>query len=199
VLQRARSGGEIGGVWSRLVLVGTVLAACGDAGPRERASTPLEAEIERELGPRAGAPIRVRCVALPPGCTAVLPDRRTVAIQLRGTRDKIEWRLDGLLVRAEPVERYLRDTLADLGAPQVARCGARIQVVPPGARLACALERGGTAFVTLRADGSMGFEIELDPVAGAARGEVVTGTRDAELVQMSKQLESGESAAEGGD
>lgn len=181
-------------MWPRLVLVGTSLVACGgQPASRERGPTALEAEIERELGARAGVPIRVRCVALPLGCTAALPDRRTVAIRLRGTRDKIEWSLDGVLVRAAPIEQYLRDTLADLGAPQAVACGPGVQVLAADQRIACTLDGGGTAFVRVRGDGSYGFELALEPGSGSA-------VSDADLVHMSKQLEAAdEPASEGGD
>lgn len=180
-------------MWRSFVLVGTSLIACGgEHASGDRASTELEAHIERELAARAGVPVRVRCVALPPGCTAALPDRTTVRVHLRGARANIEWWLDGLLVRAEPIEAYLRDTLADLGAPQRVRCGARVQVLAPGAQIACGLERGGAARVRVRDDGSYGFALALE----AGSDEIVT---DADLERMSKQLEAAdEPAPEGG-
>ncbi len=83
--------------------------------------------------------------------------------------DKGTWAVDGLLVRSEPIERYLKDALADLGAPQRVRCGPAIRSVAPGERIECALERGGKAFAVIAADGSFTPEIDLDPAAAAAR------------------------------
>jgi len=126
--------------------------------------------------------VRVRCVWLPPSCRARLPDNTTLPIVIRagGT-----WHVDGALVLADDVEQYLRDALVDLGAPQVARCGARIRAVPAGDRIECALQNGGRAFVVVRADGSTSVEIDLDPAAGTARSEV---PRDDELFKMSRAL-----------
>jgi hypothetical protein len=109
---------------------------------------------------------------------------------------ELVWRLDGALVLADDIEAYLRDALADLGVPQIARCGARIRSLAPGGRLQCQLQNGGKAFVVVNADGTTALEILLDPAAGDARAEVVTIEREKSLLEMSRKLEA---AADGGE
>ncbi|MBA3503776.1 MAG: hypothetical protein M4D80_39975 [Myxococcota bacterium] len=103
---------------------------------------------------------------------------------------ELAWRLDGALVLADDIEAYLREALADLGAPQVARCGARIRSLAAGERVQCQLQNGGKAFVVVNADGTTALEILLDPVAGDARAEAVSIEREQSLLEMSRKLEA---------
>jgi len=167
----------------------TLAFACGDPTPdptpSPRASS-LELVIESQLGVRVGQVVRVWCGALPPGCTATLPDATRLQIRLAKSPDGWTWSVDGLVVSADPIEAYLRETLSDLGAVQAVRCAPRIRRLDPGGRIECSLERGGKAFATVRADGSFEVEIELDPHAGAARAEPAT---ESELVNKSRAVE----------
>lgn len=83
-----------------------------------------------------------------------------------------------------PLEAYVRDELAALGAAQGVRCAP-----PTSDRVECALERGGKAFIDVRSDGTTAVEIELDPAAAAARSEPVSPEREGELVKMSRALD----------
>ncbi|MBA3393860.1 MAG: hypothetical protein H0T89_14525 [Deltaproteobacteria bacterium] len=183
-----------------MALVATVLAigGCGDARSRERdrPSTRLELSIEREIAARIGAAIRARCAALPPGCVALLPDGTRLPITLRLVDGELAWAVDGLVVVVDSLEAYLRETVAELGAPQGVRCGARVHRLAPGERVECALQLGGRAFVVVHADGSTSVEVNFDPVAGAARSEYTSIVRDRELVEMSLKLGHAEAAAD---
>ena len=163
-----------------------IFVACSSErnASQDRESTAAELGIADELGKRIGVAVRVRCVWLPPSCRARLPDTTTLPIVIRagGT-----WHVDGALVLADDIEQYLRDELVDLGAPQVARCGARIRAVSSGDRIECALQNGGRAFVVVRGDGSTAVEIVLDAAVGAARSEI---SHDIELSKMSNALDT---------
>jgi hypothetical protein len=185
-------------VGARITAIALVLVITGCAGDREAEHRPskLEASIEHQLGERLAMAVRVRCVALPPRCEARLPDGGTLPLGLASRAGQLEWFVAGMLVQADVIEAYLRDVAEDLGAPQHARCGARIRQVVAGDRIECALQRGGRAFITVNADGTTGVEIELDPAAGGARAEPITITREEELVQMSLKLQHAEPLAE---
>jgi hypothetical protein len=145
--------------------------------------------IEQQLGARVGVPVRVRCAWIAPSCRVTLPDRSQLPLRI-GRRDGAwTWRLDGALVLADDIEAYLRDALADLGAPQVARCGARIRHLAAGERVQCQLQNGGKAFVVVNADGTTSLEILLDPIAGDARAEAVSIEREQSLLEMSRKLD----------
>ncbi len=185
-----------------MVAAALAIGACGESPSRERdrPSTRLELSIElsieREIGTRIGAAIRARCKALPPGCVALLPDGTRLPIALRLVDGELAWAVDGLVVVVDALEAYLRDTVAELGAPQGVRCGARVHRLAAGARVECALQLGGRAFIVVHGDGSTSVEIDLDPVAGAARSESTSIVRDRELVEMSLKLEHAEEAAD---
>ena len=170
-------------------------AACsGERAERQtRDSTRAEASIEHALGERVGARLLVRCVWLPPRCRAYLPDGSDLALRVFAEHRAVMWSVDGVLVVADEIEAYLRETLAEMGVPQVARCGVRIRVIGTGDRIECALQNGGKAFAVANADGSTAIEIVLDPAAGAARTELV---RDDELQRMSEKLEHGDDEAD---
>jgi hypothetical protein len=168
-----------------------LLGACGSehAARQTRDSTRVEAAIESSLQQRIGVALRVRCVWIVPSCRAHLPDGSTMDVLVGWKRGELEWKLDGMLALADDVEAYLRDVLAELGAPQVARCGARIRALHVDDRIECALQNGGRAFAVATAEGKLAFEIVLDPASGAARSEVVTIERSIELEKMSKKLD----------
>jgi hypothetical protein len=95
-----------------------------------------------------------------------LPDRSELPIVLAPTGD---WRVDGLLVVSDPIEAYLREVVAEVGAVQEVRCAPRIRIVAAGDRIECRLGGGGIAFATIAADGSFTIELALDHAAGEAR------------------------------
>jgi hypothetical protein len=121
---------------------------------------------------------------------AELPDGARIAIAIAPSGAGWTWRIDKLVVAAAPIETYLHETLGDLGAAQHVNCGPRVRVLRAGDRFACALERGGKAFVTVAADGTFAVELELDPRAAAARSEDIA---DKDLVRRSRS--SGGSAS----
>jgi hypothetical protein len=169
-----------------VILVGAVLA-CGDT-PRETVPITIEdpvARLERtiasDLEVKLGRDVKVRCTP-PARCTADLGDA-TLPITLALSRDGWTWHIDGMLVRTGPIETYLRETVHDLGADQRISCGAPIRSIVVGERIACSLERGGTAFVAVHADGSFGVEVALDRGAAAARTDAAD---EADLLQRSR-------------
>lgn len=167
-------------------MIFAVSAACASEPSQPRERPRIEAAVERGLGERVHVPLRVRCVWIPPRCRATLPDGSHLPVWLGVRHGEIVWRLDGALVFADDIEAYLREALADLGAPQTAECGARVQAIAARDRVPCQLQHGGKAFVTVNADGTTSIEIVLDPVAAAARAEPVS---DESLLQMSRKLE----------
>ena len=180
-----------------LILIATVACSSSRRSKAQaRDSSRVELGIERELSTRVGVPLRVRCVWIAPSCRATLPDGSQLSLRLFARGGEIQWQLDGALVLADDLEAYLRDALADLGAPQVARCGARIRSVVTGDRVQCQLQNGGKAFVIVNADGTTSIEIALDAAVGDARSEVVTIERDESLLQMSRKLEHADEAEE---
>jgi hypothetical protein len=180
----------VGGFRIRPSVIGIALVvACGG---EDRSESPRQSRLERaidaELGKRAGGRVRTRCERSEPSCTARLPDGTELPIDLVQLDGEWEWRVRGLVVDAAEVERYLELEVADLGAPQRVRCGPRLQRLDPDERIACQLEQGGVAFVTIRDDGETAFEVVLDPAAAAARGEEVTPERDQHLLAISAAL-----------
>lgn len=149
------------------------LVACGsspESTPAVRENK-LETAIARDLAAKLGAAPAVRCALLwsiPIRCTATLPDHSTVAIAIRDTGTQYAWRVIGTIFPVAPLEKFVEDELADLGAAQNVFCGARIQHVD---RLVCELERGGKAFVAIAADGTPSVELALDPAAAKARSD----------------------------
>lgn len=157
------------------ILPGLTMAlviGCGDS-PRDSAPppaaptrSPIERTIEQQLGRKLGRTLEVACSST--RCRADLGDT-VIPIALTTRAGEVDWAVDGLLVRAQPIEAYLRGALTDLGAPQAVSCGVAIRSVEPGARIECTLARGGKAFAVIAADGSFSTEIALDPGAAAAR------------------------------
>ncbi|MBA2545198.1 MAG: hypothetical protein H0V17_36485 [Deltaproteobacteria bacterium] len=150
-----------------------IVIACGDS-PREIPVPPpptpshLELTIASQLSATLGRSAIVSCT--PSRCVADLGDA-TLPLAITNSPDGWTWQVSGLLVRAQPIEDYLRDALDDLGAKQRLTCGAAIRSVEPGARIECTLEHGGKAFATIRANGAFTTEIVLDPAAASARSQ----------------------------
>ena len=184
---------------ARVAVLATALVACGrDDGPRPRSE--LEAAIDAELHRRFGVTARTRCLGIFPGCHARLPDGALLPIAVTALANGgWEWQVDGMVIESAPVEAYLRDELAAMGAAQDATCGPPIRRVVAGERLECALANGGTAFVTIRADGSTAFELELDPIAARIRSEPLTAAHEEALTRASRALEAAEASAADGE
>jgi hypothetical protein len=157
----------------RSMLFVVLQIACGDS-PREApapTSSPakpshLEQTIQTQLSAKLGRTCAVSCSGS--RCNADLGDAVLPIAIAKGSGD-VAWSVEGLLVRAAPIEAYLKAALVDLGAPQRLTCGPAIRSVAAGARIECVLEHGGKAFATIAADGSFSTEIDLDPAAAAAR------------------------------
>ncbi|MEJ7603715.1 MAG: hypothetical protein WKG01_37855 [Kofleriaceae bacterium] len=149
----------------------------------------MERAIAQQLRTRIGLALRVICLPDAKRCRGILPDRVELPIVL-GPRG--EWQIDGLLVHSAPIAIHVRAVLADLGAPQEVRCVPAVRVVAADQRIACALQRGGTAFVTVAADGSFAVELALDVAAGSAR---TVEAPDRELDSQSRALETDEAEA----
>lgn len=181
------------------MLLAVVAAACGDrAAPDERAPaggpSALERAIATDLGSRLGATVDVRCLA-PLGvvlaCDVRLPDGSALPVALHDAGSAWEWSIDGRLVAAAPIEAYVREVVADLGAAQSVTCGPALRRLPARERVECQLERGGAAFVSIGSDGALAVEVELEPAAAAARGQPVTRTQEVELDGLSRALAPG--------
>jgi hypothetical protein len=163
-----------------------LLSACGRTAPGAAPPSPLETEIARELTARAGGPVTVTCA--PRACRAELPDRTVLPIRVAEAGSAWTWQVEGLVVDTPPIAAYVDGVLADLHVAKTASCGAKLQLVPRGERLACTLSGGGTAFVEIASNGAISVELALDSGAAAARGEPSTPERDRELDKMSRAL-----------
>ena len=128
------------------------------------------------------------------GCEVRLPDGTAIPIAVHDGGAAWDWRVDGLLVSAAPIEAHVRGVLADLGVAQDVACGARLRRVAPGARVECSLARGGVAFVTIDARGKLAVELALDPAVATARRQA--GSED--LAAMSRALDRPEAPPDGG-
>lgn len=162
--------------------------ACGSDHAGHVASS-LERSIATSIGERVGAPVVAQCWGLV-ACVTVMPDGDRIPIVTWPSKSgEWEWRVDGLLVASDVLQRYLRDVVGEMGAPQDVKCAPKLRRIAPGDRVDCALANGGTAFVTVRADGSTSVEVELDKHAADARSEVVTPARDEQITKTSRALE----------
>jgi hypothetical protein len=183
-----------------------VLGCHGRETAEDREPLRIEAEIDRALTQRFGVGVVTTCgIAIPP-CTTLLPDGTRLPIALSWSATGWDWRVVGLVISTDQLEAYLRDEVADLGAPQGVRCAPHVRAIEPGERIECWLARGGKAFVTVRANGTTAVEIQLDAAAANARSEVVTPAREAELEKVSRDLahaddegDSDDESAAGGD
>jgi hypothetical protein len=163
------------------------LAACGGNSAVD-APTPLEAAIDRGLTERFGVPVVTACTGLIPPCKTLLPDGTVLPIELAWRSGGWDWRVRGLVITTDQLEAYLRDEVADLGAPQGVRCAPRIRAIVANERIECWLARGGKAFVDVHADGTTAVELVLDAAAANARSELVTPARERELEATSRAL-----------
>lgn len=171
--------------------------ACGSDHAGHDASA-LERSIATSIGARLGVPVVARCMGLV-ACVTLLPDGdRVPIITWPGKSGEWEWRVDGLVVASDMLERYLRDVVNELGAPQEVKCSPKLRRIAPGDRVECWLAHGGKAFVTVRADGSTSVEVELDKKAADARSEVVTPARDDEMTKTSRALANEDSDEDDG-
>lgn len=172
--------------------------ACGSDRTGHDAS-PLERSITASIAKRLGVPIVARCRGLV-GCVAVMPGGDRLPIATWPNHDgEWEWRVEGLLIPSDVLERYLHQVVAELGAAQEVRCSPRLARIAPGERVECGLARGGKAFVTVKADGATSVEVELDKTAADARSEIVTPVRDDEMTRASRALDQGSASDEDGD
>jgi hypothetical protein len=162
-------------------------------------ASPLERSIATSIGARLGVPVVAHCWGLV-GCVSRLPDGDVIPILTwPGRNGEWEWRVDGLVVASDMLERYLRDVVAEMGAAQDVRCAPKLRRIAPGDRVECWLANGGKAFVTVRADGSTSVEVELDKRAADARSEVVTPALEEQMMKASRALENAEDDGEDGD
>jgi len=176
-----------------------LLAACGGGAPADepahgQSPSQLERAIGSDLSARVGAPVYVRCIELigvPLTCTVMLPDGSALPVALRDAGSAWQWSIEGRIVATAPIQTYVRELVRDLGPAQGVTCGPALLRLPPGGRVACHLERGGTAFVGIGSDGLLGVEIELDPAAAAARDEPETRAHDRALDGLSRGLAPG--------
>jgi len=130
--------------------------------------------------------VRVECAPRDERCRGILPDQSELPIVLEPAGN---WRIEGLLVVSAPIEAYLKESVAELGAPQTVRCEPAVRIVAAGDRIECQLEHGGLAFATIAADGSFEVEVALDRASGSARSLAIP---DDELVKQSTSLETDE-------
>jgi hypothetical protein len=134
------------------------------------------------------------------GCAAWLPDGDHIPIiTWPNKNNEWEWRVSGLVVASDTLERYLRDVIGDMGAPQDVTCSPKVRRIAPGDRVQCSLAQGGKAFVTVREDGSTSVEVELDKAAADARSEELTPARDEQMTKTSRALERAEGEDDDGD
>jgi hypothetical protein len=172
-------------------LLALSLASCGREDAAHRRS-PLELAIDKDLGARLGVGVVTECLGYVPACVTHLPDGSTLPISLIKLGKDWEWRVIGLVITTDELESYLRAEVADLGAPQNVKCAPRIRRIEPGDQIECWLARGGKAFMTVRADGTISPEIVLDVASANARSELITPERDKELSTTSRALEHSE-------
>ncbi|MCX5747485.1 MAG: hypothetical protein NT062_33895 [Proteobacteria bacterium] len=186
-----------------VVVIATTLVACDGQGQGPIVPIVPISSIARDVGKRLGVAVEIRCgflLGMPTGCLATLPDRTAIPIVVQLMERAWDWRFDGTVISTAPIARYIADELAAAGGrPRDVACAPQIRRVVPQEQLECTLGGGGIAFVTLGADGAVAeLELELDPLAAAARGEIVSAARQAELDRMSRALQHTE-ADEGND
>lgn len=172
---------------SLLMFAGFASTAC-ESDRTGRDASPLERAIATSIGARLGVPVVARCWGLV-GCVTLMPDGDRIPIITSPNRDgEWEWRVDGLLVASDVLERYLRDVIGEMGVSQDVKCSPKVRRIAPGDRVDCWLSGGGKAFVTVREDGSTSIEVELDKAAADARSEVVTPALDDQMTKASHAL-----------
>jgi len=153
-------------------LAAAFTTACGDTTsppPTPPAPTYLEVTIARDLSVKLGHAVTVAC-PIPMRCFARVTDLE-FPVEVARTTTGWVWKVARLIVRVAPIEGYLAQVLRDLGAAQAIHCGPEVQLLEPESLVECGLEHGGKAFASIHADGTFTTEIELDPVAAAARSK----------------------------
>ena len=161
------------------------VVACRDRdtqSPLQR--SPIETAIARALTSHFGVPAEVRCIVVAgvAGCRARVDSVR-VPVVVENHRGEWTWSIEGVAVATAPIAARVRDELADLGVAQTVDCGKAVSI---GTRVTCALSGGGAAFATVARDGSVSFELALDPAVAAARSE-----EPRDLTRTSRLLEHG--------
>lgn len=184
------------------IVVLLALVGCRDRHAAEGArKSPLETAIARELTARFATPVTASCAliagTIAAKCEAALADGTKIPIEVGTDHKDWTWRVAGIVVEQKPITDYIASELADLHVDQKVDCSPAVHVVQPADRIACKLSGGGLAFVRVAADGTASLELELDPLAAAARGEIVTPQRDGELAKISRGLEGLEGESDG--
>jgi hypothetical protein len=168
------------------------LVACNRRDPHRVPQPPkIEIDIARDLTARFAAAVTVHCsfvAGMPFDCQATVADS-TLPISIKRARPGWDWRIEGQVVETRPLAAHVQGMLSDLGVTQSVTCGRAIIRVRPGERIACKLSGGGAAFVDLAPDGATSYEIALDAVTAAVRGEPLTPDHEHELSRTSGALE----------
>lgn len=179
-----------------VVGVASVLLACGNdrdaKGPPP--ATPLERSVADGLAARYAMTFVVTCEPDGRSCKARPSGPSSAAdsvlpIRLVDDGAARDWQIDGIVVRSDAIEDYLRGELVDLGVPTTAHCGRRFWVLQVHERVVCELGTGGRAFAVVQEDGSTRVEVELDPAAAAARTEPLDPAREHELTELSRSYD----------
>ncbi len=159
----------------RLLLV-LALAACGRGGGGGPGGDPLEQRLAADVGRALGVRVeRVRCAPgpAPVTCTVAVVGDSTVEVALTDDGADTAWELRGHVIGTAPLVAEIADALAELGVVAQVDCGAPLQAVSVGARLACTLDvagvRGAAWATILDDEGGYRLEVALDPAAAAAR------------------------------
>lgn len=185
----------VGARSTSLLAIAIAMIACG--GDHVRVPTALERSIETALTKRLGLAVGASCTTKT--CAALTGTGMLIPISLTSTGGEVEWSVDGLLVTTDALEAFVTEEISELGAAQRVTCGARIQRLAAGERVACELEHGGRVYATIRADGGFTLETLLDPQTVKMRDELVTPELEAELARASHALESTDDTEAGED
>lgn len=178
---------------ARLVAV-VLVAACGGHGGGE---TAVERKLRAAIAGVLGAPVtRVKCAA-PASCVAIV-DGIELPVSVTDDGAHLAWDIAGLVLRGPALEAKVAAMLGELGVTATIACGPRVQVVAPGARVACTIARAtrdgaavadtGMAWATVHADGTADVELALGAEAVAARTADVATT---DLDALSRALDVG--------
>jgi hypothetical protein len=178
----------------RLGLLQIAVASCATtAGCRGASSSSApppagDAHLARDADHVAPVGILVPWSCTAARCRATFPDGGALDATIAPGGRALRWQLDGLLINAATLARYLDETLADLGRPGPARCGAAHRLVAPGALVRCELPAGGRAWATVNADGTFAVELALEPDVARVRDPDLTDELEPELERRSRAL-----------
>lgn len=169
-----------------LTLALLAAAACGKSGSKGSGDSELERAVAGQVGAQLGADTSVSCEGTPPRrCMASLAGSH-IPLELFEEAGELRWRIQGLVVSGTELQRQVTDELASLGIEGVApRCGAALQIVLPGDRIACRLAELGVAWASVEGDGSYSIELAL----GAAAVERDRAVEEAQLDELSRALD----------